>query len=206
MNLAAEWISNWAGVRAFQGALRTLGEAPYAALLQQIPDVNGGLTRPADARRCLTELDQFSREPPFGCKVVLCAAETGETLFDRVEPYDGWLATAGATSVSYRLTADGMFQIEHGSKGVMRYDPDAIILFKAHEFTAVRASDRTCCFTDASSGASFVGSNLMTLASDSPKAFRVKKTADVPNNYDCAGRLRRVFAAAVESGHPVIWT
>ena len=123
MRIASERISNWAGLREFQHALHIMGEDACANLQRQIPDFNGGLTGPADAQRCLVELEYFCSTTSFGETVELIAGDMGEVLHSRVAPYAGWLSTNSATGISCRLTADGTFQIESGPAGLMQHDP-----------------------------------------------------------------------------------
>lgn len=107
MEIASERISNWGGLRQFQHALHHLGRDLYPALLREIPDGNGGMTKPADARTCLAELDRFRATGPFSGTVELVDVDKGEVIHSRIEPYDGWLSTNADTGVSHRLTVDG---------------------------------------------------------------------------------------------------
>ena len=55
MCIACERISNWAGLREFPHALRCVGESRCATLLREIPDLNGGMTKPLAAQIYLTK-------------------------------------------------------------------------------------------------------------------------------------------------------
>ena len=208
MSVVGERISNWSGLREFQHALRSLGEGSNAALLREIPNRNGGLTKPADARMCLAELDSLCLTGPFDQIVELVDAGSGGVIHSRVGPYDGWLGTNGATGVSRRLTMDGSFQIERGQAGVMRHDPDAKVLFRSKAFSQTRMPAGDYCFTDLSSGEQTICSDGLQDGSGCyPAMFKVKQSKDNPARYAyCVDPLRRVFHAAVDTGHPVLWS
>ena len=208
MCIAAEHISNWGGVREFQQALRSLGPNSYAALLREIPNRNGGSTKPADARLCLGELDRFCSTGSFGQVVELVDAGSGRVLHSRVGPYDGWLGTAGTTSISQRLSADGTFQVERGRAGVMQHDPDAEVLFRSEAFSQEKAPDGDFCFTDLSSGERVVFSlGVQDTSGLYPTLLKVKQSQDTPDRYAyCVAPLRRVFQVAIDTGHPVLWS
>lgn len=208
MEIVAERISNWAGLRSFQHALRSLGEASYPALLREIPNRNGGLTKPADARICLAELDCFCSAGPFGRIVELLDGNSSAVLHSRVESYDGWLGTDGATGISHRLNSDGIFQIEHGRAGVMQHDPDAKILFRSKAFTQALTPTGKISFTDLLSGKQFTcASGIEDASGHRPALLKITKRRDVPGRYACrVEALRRVFSASIDTGHPVLWS
>ena len=208
MRIARERISNWSGLHEFKHALRSLGEGSNVALLREIPNRNGGLTKPADARVCLAELDHFCLTGPFGQIVELVDGGSGEVIHTRVVPYHGWLRTNGATGISYRLTMDGTFQIERGQAEVMRHDPDVKVLFRSRAFSQVAALAGEFCFTDLSSGEQLLCSDGIKDASGGyPASLKVRQGEDAPARYAyCVEPLRRVFQAAIDTGHPVLWS
>lgn len=207
MLIACERISNWSGLREFQHALRSLGKDAYTSLLREIPNSNGGMTKPADAWMCLAELDRFCSTGPFGRIVELVDGDSGEVIHSRVGPYDGWLGTDGATGISHRLNMDGTFQIERGQAGVMQHDPDAKILFLSKEFSQAKTAEEVICFTDLTSGKQLLCAKGFRDASERyPTSFRVTQSLDTPARYEyCVEPLRRVFRAAIDTGHPVLW-
>ncbi len=208
MCAARERISNWSGLREFQHALRSLGKGSNIALLREIPNRNGGLTKPTDARMCLAELDNFCSTGPFGQVVELVDGGNGEVIHSRVAPYHGWLGTNGATDISRRLTMDGTFQIEYGQAGVMCHDPDAKILFRSTAFSQAEAPSGEFCFTDLSSGEQLLCSDgLQDTSGRYPALLKVKQSEDALSRYTyCVKPLRRVFNAAIDTGHPVLWS
>ena len=207
MRIALERISNWGGLRAFKHALRSLGEDIYPTLLREIPNTNGGVTQPADARLCLAELSRFSAVGPFGQIIELIEASSSDVIHSRIVPYDGWLGTDGATHISIRLTADGVLQIERGRAGVMRHDDDATVLFRSKAFSLAKAPTGEFLFTDLPSGRQHLCSSGFHGASDlCPSSFEVKQSLDDPARYAyCVEPLRRVFQAAIANDHPVLW-
>ncbi len=208
MSIAREHVSNWGGLREFQHALHSVGEGLCATLLREIPNSNGGLTKPAAARTCLAELDHFCSLSQFGTIVELVDGDSGGVIHSLVEPYHGWLATNGATNVSFRLNVDGTFQIERGRAGVMCHDPDAQILFRSRAFSQAETSAGEFCFTDLLSGDQLLCSNgLNDAPGGNPASFKVRQRTDTPARYAyCIEPLRRVFQAAVDNNHPVLWS
>ena len=207
MCVARERISNWGGVREFQHALRSLGPGSYAALLREIPNLNGGSTKPADAWLCLAELDRFCSAGSFGRTVELVDAGSGKVLHSRVGPYGGWLSTAGATNITQRLNADGTFQVERGRAGVMKHDPNAEVLFRSEVFSQEEAADGGFCLTDLPSGERVVCPlGINDVSGLHPTLLKVEQSQDNPDRYAyCVAPLRRVFQAAIDTGHPVLW-
>lgn len=207
MSVVGERISNWGGLREFQHALRSLGEGSNAALLREIPNGNSGLTKSADARMCLAELNRFCSASAFGRVIELVDGNDGGVIHSRIGPYDGWLGTDGATGISSRLNLDGTLQVEHGPAGVMRPDPDAEILFCSNAFSQARTAAGMFCFTDLTSGKQLTCTNGIQDASGRyPASLKVTQGLDISARYaHCIEPLRRVFQAAIDTGHPVLW-
>ncbi len=208
MDLARERIANWGGLREFQHALRCVGEGLCTTLLHEIPNSNGGLTTPAAAKFCLLELDRLASVGEFGHIVQLSNGTTGEVIHSRVAPYNGWLSTNGKTNTSTRLDADGAFVVERGRAGVMQHDPDADILFRSQRFGQTRTATGEFCLTDLSSGAKvLIRHGFDDSTGDYPVLLVVSQSKDHSSRYVYwVEPLRRVFHAAVETGHPVLWT
>lgn len=89
MEAAAEWISNWNGLRAFQSRLQELGLEKFPILSAVLPNANGGLVSPEQSRQALEELERFA-QGHAGNKVVLADVETGEALQEYIAVYQGW--------------------------------------------------------------------------------------------------------------------
>jgi hypothetical protein len=205
---ARERISNWSGLREFQHALRSLGEGSYAALLREVANKNRGLTLPADARACLDELNRFTSLASFGETVQLVESTNGNVLHSRTGPYDGWIGANGAIGISRRLTADGFFQIEQGLAGAMQHDDEAKILFCSKRFSQARTPAAAFCLTDLSSGEQVrCADGLKDSSGRYPALLEVRQSKDSPARYAyCVEPLRRVFHAAIDTGHPVLWS
>ena len=89
MEQASEHVSNWAGVRLFQQALRAAGPERFPTLATALPNLNGG-SLPADrAAVALAELDAFVRTDRVIDEVELVDEATGRVLMPYVEVYRG---------------------------------------------------------------------------------------------------------------------
>ena len=196
---AVERISNWAGVRAFQHALRTIDKQGFQNLLREIPDNNGGLTSPEVTKHCLQELDRFGTVGSFGRYVQLIDSDTGSLLTDRIEAYDGWFMSGGSTGYQFSLESDGHLRIDHAELGTV---------FRAKEVAQNRASDGQFIYTNLVDGSQYVCPVGIRdyERSEHPLRLRGVVGSDSTDRYAAiVGALRRVFAAAIEMNHPVSW-
>ena len=196
---AIEHVQNWAGVRAFQHALRLIDEKQLQNLLREIPSSNGGLTSPQAAKDCLKELDRFESAGAFGRWVRLLDSDTGSLLAERIDAYDGWFISNGRTGYEFSLTDDGHILIQQDQLG---------IVFRAKAFTQHRVPDGQFIYTNTLDGAQCV----------CPDGLQDDETSEYPSRLivvgsDSADRhgyivnaFRRVFSAAVEIDHPVSWS
>src|SRR5262249_1397719 len=141
MWLVTERISNWGGVRAFQAALRSAGEARFSTLLAQIPDLNGGRTRAELAKLCLDELRAFSAVGAFGSQVWLVDAETGSRIHVYVEAYDGVFIYCGKGEP---------FRIGLNRNGCFVRRPSGEELFCSMRFEQIRLGEDSFEFRDQS--------------------------------------------------------
>ena len=199
MRQASVRISNWAGVRMFQNALRTADEKSFSCLLSEIPNVNGGLTSPQAARTCLQKLGCFEALGSFGRFVRLIDRETGATIMDRIEAYDGWFKSNGSTGYRFSLEADGYLHIRH---------PKAGTVFSSREFSQVKMPDGTFAYNDFRSNIQFICPNGIEDQSTLkyPTALQVTVGADHSDNYVyLISNLRQIFSASLEVGHPIAW-
>ena len=200
MRQAQEHVQNWAGVRAFQNALRTIDEECFRTLLREIPNSNGGLTLPEAAKDCLQELNRFQSTGTFGRHIGLVDSDTGSRLAERIDAYDGWFAASGQTGYEFSLAGDGHMLIRQKQLG---------IVFRAKAFTQSRTPDGQFIYTNLLDGAQCVCPNGL----EDDEASEYPSRLNVVVDYDSVERhsyifnaLRRVFSAAIETGHPVSWS
>lgn len=200
MRQAQEHVQSWPGVRAFQNALRTIGEECFRTLLREIPDGNGGLTSPEAAKDCLQELDRFQSAGTFGCHIELVDSDTGSRLAERTEDYDGWFASFGKTGYEFSLSGDGHMLIRHKQLG---------IVFRAKTFTQSRTPDGQFIYTGLLDGAQCVCPDGLEddETSEYPSRLSVVIGRDnVERHNYIVSALRLVFSAAIETDHPVSWS
>jgi hypothetical protein len=206
MWLVIEYISNWSGVRAFQQALRSAGEARFSTLLGQIPDINGGRTKSEIANLCLAELEAFSALGAFGSQVWLVDAETGSRIHNYIEAYDGVFILCGkGQPLCIGVDRNGCF--------VRR--PNGEELFRSMKFEQIKLGDDNFEFRDQSTAkriACRAGIRGVSNPSDVadpyyPRNLAVVESSDHADEYHYIVQpLRVVFQASVQSGHPVSWT
>ena len=199
MRQAQEHVQSWPGLRAFQNALRTIGEGCFQTLLREIPNSNDGLTSPEAAKDCLEELDRFQSAGTFGSHIKLFDSDTGSRLAERIEAYD-WFAANGRTGYEFSLTGDGNMLIRHKQLG---------IVFRAKAFTQSRTLDGQFIYTNLLDGAECVCPYGLKVDKKCEYRSRLNVVIDcdsVERHSYIVNALRRVFSAAIETGHPVSWT
>lgn len=201
MQLASERISSWAGVRHFQAALRTLGADRFKTLLAAIPDTNSGRTDARDAKACLEELGRFEAQGPFGRRIHLTDAESGEVLHDYVEDYGGVFAWLGREGIEMGVDPEGFFVT----------DREGTEFFRAKVFEQKR-EEQAFTLRDLESGAKFLSpAGLSYPGADGvtdvyPRQLKVVIEHETPKTYENEVKaLKSVFGASVKTGRPVIW-
>jgi hypothetical protein len=202
MQLAFAHISNWAGLRRFQEALRNSGSERFATLLAEIPGTNGGQTTSTNAGRCLAELEAFASLAPFGNVTKLSDVTHGRTIYTFIEVHDGVFAWLGSDDLEMGVDPAGFFIKERAGRD----------LFRAAAFEQSERTDGNFVFRDPATQTSYTcGHGVGYLEDDGktwiyPKRLEVSTVPDTPENYDSLiSPLRRVFEASRATGHPVVW-
>ncbi|APR87986.1 hypothetical protein A7982_13335 [Minicystis rosea] len=117
MNAASERVSNWSGVRAFQTALREVGEGHFPVLLAEIPDANGGLMKPAACAAGLRELARFTELVRSTRSTFLVDDETGTELYRYIPQYHGVFQLSREHG-DVGVDPEGLFVARHAEDGV----------------------------------------------------------------------------------------
>ncbi|MBU8855984.1 MULTISPECIES: hypothetical protein [unclassified Micromonospora] len=175
MALVSEGVSNWAGVRLFQQALRAAGEHRFPTLAAALPDANGG-SLPADrAAAVLAELDAFAGTARISDEVELIDEATGRVLMQYVESYRGVFMFGPGFQAG--VDPDGFFVLD-------RADPPVTL------FRAVRFGQRP------------VGEH----GEPPPERLAVRTCSRSSGDFAyIVEPLRRLCAASVTTGNPVMW-
>ncbi|MET7470396.1 hypothetical protein ACFYON_01215 [Micromonospora sp. NPDC005686] len=196
MALVSECVSNWSGVRLFQQASRAAGEHRFPTLAAALPDVNGG-SLPADrAAVALAELDAFAGTARITDEVELIDEATGRVLMQYVEDYRGLFMYGPGFQAG--VDPDGFFVLD-------RADPP-VTLFRATRFTQRPLPGGRVEFT--------VGGTRTTVAmrpvgghgEPPPERLAVRTRSRSGDDFAyLVEPLRRLCAASVASGNPVMW-
>jgi len=110
MEMAYERISNWYGVRVFQNTLFNLNKNNrFETLLSEIPEANGGVTTPINARKMLEELNIFLTFDTFSKKHVLVNEQSSEEIWEYVPQYEGRMILSGSEGVNLGIDENGFF-------------------------------------------------------------------------------------------------
>jgi hypothetical protein len=222
MKAASEWVSNWAGVRAFQTALRGIGAEHFPVLLAEIPDVNGGLMKPTDCAAGLRELARFVELVRSIRTTFLVDDETGVELHEYIPQYGG-VFRLSQEHENVGVTPQGLFVAR-------RLGEDEMEII----FSAMRA-EQVVIERDALGDARLVRLRCLDSGQESPpippisgeqipwpdgrmqddggrcrfahpRRLRVASRGLTAEDFDVIlGALRRLFEASVATGNPVRW-
>jgi len=191
MELVTERVSNWAGVRMFQHALRPLADS-YPRLATVLPNVNGGTLPPAEAAEVLVEIAAFRGATELGRRWMLVDEANGDLVATYVPAYEGVWILDGRTGHDVGIDPDGFF---------VRRRADGEELFRSMRFEQ-RPADGGVEFRDEAATARFPFAPLQ--AGD---RLQVISKPEVPGDYAyIVDTLETLCRASVETGNPVVWT
>jgi hypothetical protein len=222
MEAASEWISNWAGYRAFQAALAQLGWELFPVLEARLPETNGGMMPAAACATALVELSRFTELVSSSRATFLIDADTGEELYEYVPQYKGVFLLAGSEGIDVGVDPHGLFVVTRESP------PRDLFRAMYVEQTAIERNEigdpirvrLVCLDTGRPSdpmppihgaeipwpdGRSQDDAGRRRFAC--PRHLRVVTRSLHAADFDhILGALRRVFEAAVATGNSVRWT
>jgi hypothetical protein len=116
MQAADERVANLSGLASFLQALAAAGGATRFPVLQiALPTSNDGQCSPATAAAMGLELEFFKAMPSLGQTTWLIDSETGGTIFEHIEVYDGIFMLDGSSGVSMGVDGEGFFVIDRRS-------------------------------------------------------------------------------------------
>ncbi|MET8837227.1 hypothetical protein ABZV78_25380 [Micromonospora sp. NPDC004540] len=196
MEQSSEGLSNWTGVRLFQQALRSAGKARFPTLAAGLPDDNGGWLSAEHAAAALAELDAF-RGSRIADEVVLIDEATGREVMPHVEVHrgvfmfgPGWQAGVGPGGFFVVGTdVDPPVTLFRATRFTQRVMPDGRIEFVAEGMRAILATRP-------------VGGHGLP----PPERLAVRtRTRSADDFAYIVSPLRRLCAASVATGNPVMW-
>ena len=223
MCLASEWISNWAGLRAFQAALARIGWQHFPTLQAELPAANGGMMPTEASARALGELARFAELVASVRSAFLVDSETGHELYDFIPQYEGIFIMSGSDQINLGFDVNGFFVRSRGAPpcelfralrvGQILLEPERT---EAHERGRVllRNLDTGSEFESrvAVPGRSIpwpdgrMQDDKGRVRSAYPRSFHVEQRAlGIADFEQILGSLRRVFEASVATGNPVCW-
>ncbi|MEU8072221.1 hypothetical protein [Micromonospora sp. NPDC049151] len=196
MGLVNEHASNWSGVRLFQQALRAAGEHRFPTLAAALPDVGDG-PLPADrAAVALAELDAFVRTDRVIDEVELVDEATGRVLMPYVEVYRGVFMYGPGFQAG--VDPDGFFVQD-------RADPPVTL------FRAVRCGQRPLPgdrveFSVGGTRTVVAMRPVSDHGEPPPERLAVRTRSRSGDDFAYVVEpLRRLCAASVATGNPVMW-
>ncbi|MGC4896095.1 hypothetical protein [Micromonospora sp. DT31] len=196
MEQVSEHVSNWAGVRLFQQALRTAGAERFPTLAAALPNVNGGWLTAERAAVALAELDRFRHTSRIADEVELIDEATGRVLMQYVEVYDGVFIFG--PDVQAGVDPDGFFVLD-------RADPP-VTLFRAVRFTQRPLPDHRVEFTTGGTRTVLAMRPVGEHGEPPPERLAVRTRSRSGDDFAYVVEpLRRLCEAAVSTGNPIIW-
>jgi hypothetical protein len=218
MRTASERISDWAGYRAFQEALYQIGWELLPTLIEELPNINWGFASPQTAVWMLKELQTFRRNVDLGINTFLIDTETGHTLSEYIESYNGVFHWGGRTGYNAGIDLEGFFIAERNHK-----DSEARgnVVFRSKRFEQrviehdENGKPRKVEYFDTDSETRFV-TNLLAVSrfvvteekseSIPVRVMHVETRQPSEGKFEYILRpLEIVCRAAVETGNPVVW-
>ncbi|MFJ5542955.1 hypothetical protein [Micromonospora chalcea] len=196
MEQASEHVSNWAGVRLFQQALRAAGEHRFPTLAAALPDANGG-SLPADrAAVVLAELDAIAGTDRITDEVELIDEATGAVVMQYVEAYRGLFMFGPDFQAG--VDPDGFFVLD-------RADPPAT-LFRAVRFGQRPLPGDRVELTAGGTRTVLAMRPVGTHGEPPPERLAVRSRSRSGDDFAyIVEPLRRLCAASVATGNPVMW-
>ncbi|MBQ1065285.1 MULTISPECIES: hypothetical protein [Micromonospora] len=196
MEQASEHVSNWAGVRLFQQALRAAGPERFPTLATALPNLNGG-SLPADrAAVALAELDAFARTDRITDGVELIDEATGRVLMQYVESYHGVFMLGPDFRAG--VDPDGFFVVDTA-------DPP-VTLFRAVRFGQRPLPGDRVELTAGGTRTVLAMRPVGEHGEPPPERLAVRSRSRSGSDFAyIVEPLRRLCAASVATGNPVMW-
>ncbi|MET7836284.1 hypothetical protein ABZS44_26080 [Micromonospora sediminicola] len=197
MELVSEGLANWTGVRMFQQALRAAGADRFPTLVAGLPDGNDGGLTVAQAATALVELDAF-RESRIADETALVDEATGEVVMQYIEDYHGVFMHGSGWHAG--VDPAGFFVVD-----TVAQPPST--LFRATRFTQrVLPDGRVGLVGDDGTRATVAMRAVGEHGSPAPERLAVRTGPRRADDYAyLVEPLRRLCAASVATGNPVMW-
>ncbi|MEV6520240.1 hypothetical protein AB0M37_31085 [Micromonospora chalcea] len=196
MELVSERVSNWAGVRLFQQALRAAGEHRFPTLAAALPDANGGSLSADRAAVVLAELDAIAGTDRITDEVELIDEATGAVVMQYVEAYRGLFMFGPGFQAG--VDPDGFFVLD-------RADPPAT-LFRAARFGQRPLPGDRVELTAGGTRTVLAMRPVGEHGEPPPERLAVRSRSRSGDDFAyIVEPLRRLCAASVATGNPVMW-
>ncbi|MEZ6070030.1 MAG: hypothetical protein R3C10_07060 [Pirellulales bacterium] len=221
MNYCSHRISNWYGYRLFQAALQNAGAELFPMLVEELPDLNGGLTESRAAASCLRELATFREKGVIGTKTVLVDTNADVVIREFVAVYEGVFILAGSAGLHFGLT-EFEFYIRDAETGELLFTATRFQQSVQGKKPSGESGERVL-YTDLDSGATFECSVAVSgqqipwddgslqndegrVRFDYPIELHVEPRESLADDFDyVVTPLENVFRASTITGNPVRW-
>ncbi|SCG78867.1 hypothetical protein [Micromonospora humi] len=195
MELVSEGVANWTGVRLFQQALRAAGEERFPTLAAALPDRNDGGFPAEQAAAVLAELDAF-RASAVADEVALVDEATGQVVMQYVEACRGVFMYGPGWHAG--VDPDGFFVAGDA-------DPP-VTLFRAARFTQRTLPDGRVELAAGGTRTVVAMRPVGQHRSPPPERLAVRTRSRSADDYAyLVEPLRRLCAASLATGNPVVW-
>ncbi|MFI7074889.1 hypothetical protein [Micromonospora sediminicola] len=196
MEQADERVSNWPGVRLFQQAVRSAGTTRFPLLAAALPNNNGGRLPADQVGALLLELDAF-RQTRLADEVELVDEATGRGVMTYVEAYRGVLVLGPGLRAG--VDPDGFFVLDTSA------DPP-VTRFRATRFTQRPLPGGEVEFVVGTTRTRVAMSPVGEHGQPPPELLAVRTRPRCADDYAyIVEPLRRLCAASLATGNPVMW-
>lgn len=207
-------ICNWAGVRAFQQAIRQIGFAHFPILSEQLLNSNGGCMHIEEVKKAISELDLFENYVNTLRSVYLVNTDNQQVMYEYIDAYKGRIIASQQYSLAFNIDGVNIFESETGRicfqgkrVGQQVYFYPQWIYRSLHALNNKVSSIKKVRWINQDTGDYFETPWGLSIDDETyPKGFLVEERAVSPSEYQYITQpLRNIFIVAIEMNNAVFW-
>ncbi|QGJ70262.1 Hypothetical protein PBC10988_19570 [Planctomycetales bacterium 10988] len=211
---AQERIGNWASISMLKMALGKVGWEYFPVIDQELPQGNGGITKPSQSAKALRELAFFERQGVIGKTTVLVDSTTGKELRKRVPSHNGIFLLNGSQKTDAGIGEFTFFVRDRETNAELFNAPHVRQFSKNGK--PITDQNKTVIWEDPETGQQVESTMLVggepkknllgQTYYEFPAEFHVELRNQTAEDFrPVTDSLEAVFSASVQTGNPVRW-